>query len=149
MKCVLSPQTWRGFTTISVANAVIGWHHGNVHVLAVARCTTLFTMTAFHAVLLCDPSAFKRLRAQRGYSRLLFHCGNFALHIAPVIALAYATVRVQWVHILSSWSVFAAWGYLSSDPPFVFDSVYIALQTHQWHFCVLCGALSTLALLYT
>ena len=117
------------FTFIALALALTGlWCGPDSHTWAVAVCTLWGALLSFSVAPLVDSTVYERMRRKHDWSLAVFHGGNLALHVTPVILTLYVIpMNMALLHGVVAAGLHAAWGVYVGGPTLRLDDVYVPL----------------------
>lgn len=111
--------------------------------LGVACCCFTGALLSFSVAPLLDASVYSRMRFAHSWSLLVFYCGHYLLHIAPVLMLARHIDAVHPVHGLLASCLHVCW-FNSIDA----NSVYVPMLRQEWRILMLVSVVTELATPY-
>eukprot|EP00931_Biecheleriopsis_adriatica_P036006 TRINITY_DN20763_c0_g2_i1.p1 TRINITY_DN20763_c0_g2~~TRINITY_DN20763_c0_g2_i1.p1 ORF type:complete len:270 (+),score=43.37 TRINITY_DN20763_c0_g2_i1:18-827(+) len=127
----------RGFTRI-----VIFWllasslNRNNIvldHIYSIFSALAWGVLASFHAVLLFDPGAHRRLAAHVGMNIAPFSLGNLVTHGLPCAATMYwQPAQHEWWHGAASCACIITWGWLWTGGSFILDEIYVPAPKSAW-----------------
>lgn len=105
----------------------------------IAHLLAVFVFVSFHTGIVADPTVVGRMCRSRGWSRTIFHVGNFVLHILPFLDATSSTdCAVRGRDMVTTISIFAMWASYQAHP-FRYDEAYVPLEPWVWCTAIVAG----------
>jgi len=128
----------RGFTRIMIFHLLSNTlNRGNSVVLeylySMACIATFAAFLSFHAVLLVDSGAHRRLGQHVGVELLPFTLGNLLVHGVPCVwTVVFPPQRLAWYHGVSTMLAQGLWGLLVTGGSYKLDDIYAPNAPNIW-----------------
>ena len=111
---------------------IIGYNQGcDSNLWSIGSQLAFGGFVSFHALPLLDKSGYSRMRKKNRWSKLVFHEGNFILHIIPCIVILRNPPVYKIIHSILANVIHLVWAILSSGSIHC-DNVYIPLESYVW-----------------
>jgi hypothetical protein len=129
----------RGFTRIMIfymlSSTLNRPNQPFLEYLYTMACIASFSaLISFHAILLVDTTAHRRLGEHVGVPLAAFTVGNLIVHGLPcVMAVYFPPQALAWHHGLCTAIAQGLWGACSTGFTFKLDDIYSPAKKEQWH----------------
>lgn len=112
----------------------------------IAHLLAVFVFVSFHTSIVADPTVVGRMCSARGWSRTIFHAGNFVLHILPFLdATTSMDCAVCGRDMAATIFIFALWASCQTHP-LRYDEAYVPLESWIWRVSLVSGGAGAVGL---